>query len=588
MDMPIQFEKIEFLHCKRWPNQIFNKVTYQGNIMNSYDVCVIGAGPAGITAAIELAEHGLAVALVESGTESYDKAAQRLSDAKITTEVSHSVMEEAVRRGLGGTSAIWGGRCVPFDSIDFEIRDFISGSGWPLDANDLTLYYTRACEILNVGKANFEVDACDALKTKSTPISSRFVDTDTIRATQLERWSCLPNIWQTHKDKVIAHSCITVLSGFTCIGFRQSYIDGPVTEALVQPTSAKEEGAIAIKARVFIVACGGVESTRLVLNSMRDPLGLKPHSPELVGRYYMGHPSGKLADIELYGDPNETLFGFERDGEVYIRRRITLRPDTLIKEKILNISFWLDNAPISDWRHGSGVLSAAYIAMTLPGLGKFLAPAAIRKRVAGDKAEKRIRHLLNCIRSPWRTAHFCVKFLWQRYFAKPRLPGFFTYSGTNRYALHYHAEQVPNWNSTIILSDEPDALGLLRAQIALEWSQQDIDSIVRAHEILDQALQKHGIGRLSYRIQPENFHRSIREQAFDGFHQIGTLRMADDPSSGVTDSYGRMHGTSNFYIASSATFPTSGQANPTLAMIALTVRQAKHISTVINRVPHHA
>lgn len=442
---------------------------------NLYDVCVIGAGPAGITAATELAERGLTVVLIESGTENYDAVTQRLSDAEIITKDSHSVMDEAVRRGLGGTSVLWGGRCVPLDAIDYESRDFLMGSGWPLDANELAPYYSRACEILGVGDASFEVDACSALTTHNIPLSSRFADTETIRATQLERWSRLPNIWQAYKSKIKADSRITVLSGITCIGFRQAYTDGPVTEALMQPTSSKQSKPSEIKARVFVIACGGVESTRLILNAIRDPLGLKVHSPELVGRYYMGHPSGKIADIELFGDPAETLYGFERDGGVYVRRRITLRPDTLLKERLLNIVFWLDNPSMSDWRHGSGVLSAAYLALTLPGLRRLLAPDAIRKRVAGEQAKQRMRHVWNCMRSPWRTVLFCVRFMRQRYFVRPRLPGFFTYSDANRYALHYHAEQAPNWNSTITLSDEPDAHGLLRAQIALEWSQQDID-----------------------------------------------------------------------------------------------------------------
>lgn len=546
--------------------------------MNLFDVCIVGAGPAGITVAMELAERGLAVALVESGDESIAPSAQRLSDAEIVTPDSHEVMEDAVRRGLGGTSALWGGRCVPLDSIDFENRDFINGSGWPLSASDLAQYYPRACEILGVGDAAFEVDACRTLATHDRLLSSKFVDTETIRATQLERWSHSPNVWLAYKGKIKSYPRISVQSGLTCVGFRQSEMDGSVTEALLQPTLLAQSETKMIKARVFVVACGGVESTRLVLNSIRDPLGLKLKSPQMVGSYYMGHPSGKIADIELFGDPTKTLYGFENDGGVYVRRRITLRPDTLHKEKLLNIAFWLDNAPLQDWRHGSGVLSAAYLALTAPVLGRFLAPAAIRKRVAGEGAISRWRHVLNCLRSPWQTVLFSTGFVYKRYLAKLRLPGFFTYSTTNRYALHYHAEQAPNWVSSISLSAEADAHGLLRAKISLNWSQQDVDSIIKAHSVLDNALQSNNIGRLVYRYADAELQEAIRVQAVDGFHQIGTLRMAANPTDGVTDSFGRLFGAPNVYVSSSAIFPTSGQANPTLTMVALAIRQAEHIA----------
>lgn len=554
-----------------------------------YDACVVGAGPAGLTAAMELAERGLSVVLVESGTEGYNPLAQRLSDAEITSIGSHSAMADAVRRGLGGTSALWGGRCVPLDSIDFEGREFVAESGWPLTATDLRPFYQRACEILGVGDANFTVSTSEHLATCRQQLSANFKDTDTLCATELERWSCEPNVWVSHKSKAQSHPRITVLTGLTCVGLRQVELDGSVSEALIQSTEAGQSEPSSIKAQFFVLACGGVECTRLVLNSIRDPLGLKLISAGLVGRYYMGHPSGKIADIELSGDPEETLYGFEKDGRVYVRRRITLRPATLRKESLLNIAFWLDNAPLSDWRHSSGVLSAAYLALTAPWLGRLLVPDAIRKRVAGEQAKQRMHHVWNCLRSPLNTSLFCARFFYQRYLAKPRLPGFFTFSGANRYALHYHAEQVPNWNSTITLSDEADVQGLRRARIALEWSQQDIESVIRAHEVLDTALQKNGIGRLIYRYTPAELKQTIQEQAVDGFHQIGTLRMAADSSTGVTDPFGRIYGTSNCYVASSATFPTSGQANPTLALVALAIRQAQHIvACAANREPLHA
>jgi choline dehydrogenase-like flavoprotein len=544
----------------------------------TYDICVIGAGPAGLTATIELAAQGFTVALVESGVDGFNKTAQSLSDAHISTLNTHSPMEDAVRRGLGGTSSIWGGRCVPLDAVDFEVRDFVDTSGWPFTYDELAKYYPRACELLDVGSADFEVSACHGMATSARLLSSKFADTDTIRATQLERWSCSPQVWQSHKAEVLSNHRITVYEGLTCVGFRHDQSTGAVTAALMKSTFFAKPDPSMIKAKVFILACGGVECTRLVLNSIQDPLGLKLESSSLVGRYYMGHPSGKIADIELFGKSSETLYGFERDASVYVRRRMALSPSVLLDEKLLNMVFWLDNAQLSDYRHGSGVLSAAYLALTSPLIGRLLAPAAIRKRAVGTGKIKRIGHVMNCLNNPIGTIGFCFSFIWLRYIKTPRLPGFFTFSASNRYALHYHAEQAPNWGSTITLSEEMDALGMRRADIALKWSPQDIDSIIRGHNILDHGLQSAGIGRLIYQYEPAELEHAIREQAIDGFHQLGTLRMATNSTNGVSDKQGLLFGTTNLFVASSAVFPTSGQANPTLSVVAFAVRQAAYIT----------
>jgi hypothetical protein len=293
----------------------------------------------------------------------------------------------------------------------------------------------------------------------------------------------------------------------------------------------------------------------------------------------MGHPSGKIADIEFEGAPDQTIYGFERDGRIYVRRRITFHPDVLRRERLLNIAFWLDNPPLADWRHGSGLLSCAYLALTTPVLSSLLAPAAVRKRLSGSSVDQRWRHMFNCLRDPIRTLTSSATFLYRRYMVKPRLPGFFAYSVANRYALHYHAEQAPNPNSVVMLADEVDALGVRKACIDLQWSEQDIDSVIRAHEILDAELQKQKIGRLSYRYPLQELREAIRHQAFDGFHQVGTLRMAKSPQNGATSPFGQLFGAPNVYVASSATFPTSGQANPTLALVALAIRQARKIAS---------
>ena len=545
------------------------------------DVCIIGAGPAGIAITLTLAELGFSVVLIESGTEKHEPQAQQLSRANIQTPASHSVMDEAVYRGLGGTSILWGGRCVPLDKLDFEVRDHVGLSGWPLPAEELHSFYPEACDFLGVGEASFQVAACSSLSTGHQLLSAKFENDFELRAYELERWSGYPNVWLAHREKLKRYPNITVMAGMTCIGFNHSVLNGPVSEAIVRPTATITSDVEYVRAAQFVVACGGIESTRLILNSISIASGLKLDAAHLVGRYYMGHLSGKIADIELFGSPRKTVYGFERDGDTYVRRRITLSPDLLSQQKLLNTAFWLDNAPIADPRHGSAVLSAAFLALTSVGLGPLLAPAALRTRMVGTNKIRRGPHLINCMSSPFSAALFCIHFAYRRYLSKPRLPGFFTHSATNRYALHFHAEQVPNWESKITLSDEVDTHEMKRATVALHWSQQDIDSVIKTHQVLDNLLQQKGVGRLIYRHSSNDLETAVRKEAFDGFHQMGSLRMAADAEHGVTDHHGRLFGAENCYVASSAIFPTAGQANPTLALVALAMRQAQHIAKAV-------
>ena len=95
------------------------------------DICIVGAGAAGITLARRLVRQGLSVCLLESGGLDYEEATQALyRGANIGMhyyELDHSRL-----RFFGGTVAIWGGRCALMDPIDFIKRDWVPHSGWPI------------------------------------------------------------------------------------------------------------------------------------------------------------------------------------------------------------------------------------------------------------------------------------------------------------------------------------------------------------------------------------------------------------------------------------------------------------------------
>ena len=185
--------------------------------------------------------------------------------------------------------------------------------------------------------------------------------------------------------------------------------------------------------------------------------------------------------------------------------------------------------------------------------------------------------------SPFGSATEAIRILHARFVAKPKRPGFLLFSRAGRYALHYHAEHLPNADSTIGLSATRDALGRQRAKIDLRFSERDARSVLAAHEQLDIALRQSGIGHLDYTLPEGEQLGSVMAQARDGMHQIGTTRAGIDPASSVVDGNLKVHGIDNLFVASSSVFPTSGQANPTLLAVALSYRLADHLAGVAAR-----
>jgi choline dehydrogenase-like flavoprotein len=103
--------------------------------------------------------------------------------------------------------------------------------------------------------------------------------------------------------------------------------------------------------------------------------------------------------------------------------------------------------------------------------------------------------------------------------------------------------------------------------------------VTRAIALLAQELDRNGVGRLDY--EPESVEAEMTRYGAYGGHHIGTARMGSDPRSSVVDADCRVHGVGNLYIAGSATFPTSSQANPTLTLVALSLRLAATLRCLV-------
>lgn len=140
-------------------------------------------------------------------------------------------------------------------------------------------------------------------------------------------------------------------------------------------------------------------------------------------------------------------------------------------------------------------------------------------------------------------------------------------------------EQAPNPDSRVVLSDELDEIGMRRIKLNWQLSDIDIQSAIRSQEILDREFKKAGLGRIYIELNNETPSGKIK----GGWHHMGTTRMDDNPRKGVVDRNCKVHGISNLYIAGPSVFPTSGYANPSLTIVALSIRLADHIkNTMMN------
>jgi choline dehydrogenase-like flavoprotein len=507
--------------------------------------------------------HGLSCLLIESGGETPNAFAGSLSQATIADPRRHAPMNVASCRALGGTSRWWGGRCVPFDDIDFTDRPYAPETAWPFSHDTIKPWYEQAVAFLDCGTAEFLAPHPD------------WVALDGIKLEQLERWTPQIDMGMRHRKALEESSRISVL------------VDATVTDLSLSPDETRIE-AISLASRSHrlqlpvkrcVLACGGLETTRLLLASKRKHPNSFGGSDSVLGHYYMGHMFGKIADIVLNDPASVRIHDFFKDGKAFARRRLMLASDVQAREKISNIAFWIDNPRFWNHDHKSGILSLVWIALLLPFIGRRLSSEGIRRAHIGPKPYPVLSHVANVLRSPFATLASLVHIVKDRFLSKPPKPGFLVYNRAGRYALQYHAEHLPNAASKVTLSDEQDALGVPRLAIDLRYAERDAASVLRAHEIFDQALQAANVGRLDYHAPAKYRLADIMQQATDGFHQIGTTRMGLSPQTSIVDPDCRVHGLENLFIASSSVFPSSSQANPTLLAVAFAMRLAAHLAT---------
>jgi choline dehydrogenase-like flavoprotein len=535
------------------------------------DLCIVGAGAAGIALALALQDSGLDVILLESGGDRPDAAAQALYEGSVADAHLHPPPDHYRVRRLGGSTTLWGGRCMPMDAIDFERRGYIAHSGWPIGLDDLLPYYPRANQLCEAGDFAYTVETAFARPVR--PMIGGF-DSEAFSTDTLERFSCPTDFGARYRRRLERGSTRVLLNAnLTCLSARSTAQPGapdrgqPIDSAQVRTLAGNR---FTVQARGYVLAAGGLEVARLLLASPGASGRGLGNARDVVGRYYMSHIAGTLGTADL-SRAGSVWHGYEISDEgIYCRRRLALRPQAQRALLAGNFIARLHHPRIPDPGHGSGILSALYLARPI-------VPYEYAKRLYGDTPGRgaALAHLRNVVLDAPGTAAFLWHWLRRRTLAERKFPSIIMRPKNLRFSLDFHAEQEPNPSSRVKLGQAVDALGMPRIEIDWRYTERDVRTVQSALAALAKAFEQTGVGRFDY--APDQVEAEMTRYGAYGGHHMGTARMGTDPADSVVDAQCRLHEADNVYIASAAVFPTSSQANPTLTVVALALRLADHL-----------
>ena len=536
--------------------------------LKKYDLCIIGSGPAGLTIANELKDSGMTLCVLESGRDKKSSGADNLRQLESTGIV---VKEQSRERILGGASTVWSGLSSRLDPIDFEQRPFVKMSGWPFPHATLRPYYREAAERYGFPSP----DQLDAAYL--APLRSR------------GEWK---PAWNHFDEKVFlaANSAKNFGAELKYIfgkDDRDLFLDATVVKLETAPDGAHAVSALVcssdgsrfrLEAKRFVVATGGIENARLLLNSNDSHPGLG-NAHGQVGRYLMNHPKNYYGVVVLNKPVKELPYYFGHMKEGFAGYAGLRLKEQVQKENGL-LNSYVRFEPLYPWSDSPGI--EAFVTL-IRGM-KPLMNAWLRSKKASvvplreysetgarTETQRELTSFIDWLKLFGPVLFHIVpvcRYVWSRLIEKgaPKV---------TRVRLRNFMEMEPRAENRVTLADAKDAYGEPLPHVHHECSELDKRSLIELHRVLGQEVAALGLGRLESNLP----HEQRWPIDLDASHHMGTTRMGTDPKSSVVDLNCKVHGVDNIYIAGASVFSTSGCANPTLTIVALAIRLASHLKS---------
>jgi choline dehydrogenase-like flavoprotein len=501
------------------------------------------------------------VVLVESGGLDLDGANQSLDDGEVVG-VAYDPLAACRQRSFGGTTNMWTGWCKPLDPVDMAPRPWLGLDGWPFGRELLQPYYEQAQPLVDAGPYRYDTSLWADIHAPLHPFDPR--------ALGLTFWQKSPptRFGLRYGDELKRAPDITVLLDANLVEITTDLEGGRVERSTLRSLRGREAF---VRAQAYVLACGGIENARLLLACGRGrPQGLGNGS-DLVGRFFMEHPHWDLASI-VTDNPYALL-------DSYFRRTVEDRPHRIgwclppdAQERLGTLNCVAELSVVTDRESASNAASGLWHQ-----LREGEVPSDLGPRVAAVLSD-----LGGVAQSLWRKA----------------VQGTFVNKPVDAIGLMVTLDPRPNPDSRVTLSPtERDVLGMPRPCLDWRLSAEDERSMEALARQVALELTRLGLGRV--RLHPalgdrlddghgsEGWARAGHLRGYDvaleapemslSWHHMGTTRMATSPREGVVDANCRVHGMTNFFVAGSSVFPTSGHANPTLTIVALALRLADHL-----------
>ncbi len=497
------------------------------------DICIVGTGAAGISIALDWIDSGYKVILLEGGGFDYDDQVQELYNGKLTGQPYYP-MKSSRLHYFGGSTMHWGGMCAMFDELDFEKRDWVPHSGWPIKLQDIAAHYPKANDILDLGPYEWDVEYWTKKDPKMIPLP---LDKNVVW-NKMWHFSPPTRFGTKYKDTLVNAKNIHLYTYANVVDITAGENVKNIQSVTVKNHAGRTH---TVKAKYFILACCSIQTARLLMASNKQaPAGLG-NDRDLVGRYFMEHPELKTGELWLTKTDELKLYQIEKvRAELafhpqvqkefqLLNGTVALNPLPLVKNVKANVQTWNEDDPRKSLKKNQDDYG------TTPKRNFF---QKVMDKISPPKEEKSFQS----------------------------------------YELYTRIEQAPNPDSRVVLSDEIDALGVPRAN--LHWSMQPIDkyTVRKLNTLVGQLVGEAGIGRVRlYDFLLNEKDQSMPDFTSGGWHHIGTTRMSDTPQTGVVDKDCKVFGLDNLYIAGSATFPTAGAINPTFTVVAISLRLSEHI-----------